>query len=323
MSWNVSRKMTLDRKLAILVLVLTLPFIAQAQRRSRIAIPSGTQISVRMTDSLSSDTSQQGQEFRGSLEYPVVVEGREVLPKGSDVVGRVVSVYKSGRLSDPGSLTLELTSIGSGNQTTAVSTERYVIKGESHTKSNVTKIGGGAALGAIIGGIAGGGRGAAIGAGAGAAAGTGVAVATGKKNATIESEAILNWNTAQDAVVGNGAQGSIASRNAGGYDQRDAASLRAFTNRDRSSVRNCYEDQAADISPGMARRDQLPAGVDRQLQRGSTLPPSLERNVLYLPEVCESQLPRLPSDLQRVVYMRRVMLIDRDNRILDTFDIDQ
>ena len=40
-------------------------------------------------------------------------------------------------------------------------------------------------------------------------------------------------------------------------------------------------------------------------------------------KVCESQLPRLPSDLQRVVYMRRVMLIDRDSHILDAFEIDQ
>jgi hypothetical protein len=53
------------------------------------------------------------------------------------------------------------------------------------------------------------------------------------------------------------------------------------------------------------------------------LPPGLERRVQFLPQVCESQLPPLPRDLERVVYMRRVMLIDRDSRILDAFDIDE
>jgi hypothetical protein len=277
-----------------------------------------------MIDALSSDTAQPGQEFRGSLDYPVSVDGREVLPRGADVVGRVTAVHKGGRLSDPGSLDLELTSIGSGSKTTAVSTERYQIKGESHTRSNVTKIGGGTALGAIIGGIAGGGRGAAIGAGAGAAAGTGVAVATGKKNATIESEAVLEWTTAQDSVLGSAPTGgSVTGDSRPDYGDRDAASLRSFTSQDRRAVRACYDDHAADLPPGLARRDRLPPGLDRQLQRDGTLPPGLEREVQYLPQMCESQLPPLSRDLERVVYMRRVLLIDRDSRILDTFDIDQ
>ena len=314
--------MRLDRKLAVILVLLALPLAGLAQRRSRtVTIPAGTQVTVRMIDALSSETAQQGQEFRGSLEYPLLVDGREVLPRGADVTGRVVGVHKSGRLSDPGVLELELTSVGAGSRQTSIATERFVIKGESHTKSNATKIGGGAALGAIIGGIAGGGKGAAIGAGAGAAAGTGVAAATGKKNATIDSEAVLNWNTVDDAVVGTSNRGSV--RDAAMYEQRDPASLRSFDTHDRSTVRNCYSDNASDLPPGLARRDRLPPGLDRQLQQNGTLPPGLQRRVQYLPQVCEDQLPRLPNELQRVVYMRRVMLIDRDSRILDAFDVDQ
>ncbi|HEY6251628.1 MAG TPA: hypothetical protein VI685_16850, partial [Candidatus Angelobacter sp.] len=65
--------------------------------------------------------------------------------------------------------------------------------GKSHTKSNVTKIGGGAAAGALIGGLVGGGKGAAIGAGAGAGAGTGVAAATGKQEAVIPAETVITF----------------------------------------------------------------------------------------------------------------------------------
>ena len=75
------------------------------------------------------------------------------------------------------------------------------MKGESHGKSNATKIGGGAALGAIIGAIAGGGKGAAVGTVAGGAAGTGAAAATGKREVEIASETVLSFVTSTSADV--------------------------------------------------------------------------------------------------------------------------
>src|SRR6185295_13228132 len=95
----------------------------------------------------------------------------------------------------PGELDLVLNTVSSGGRTSSLRVAPLVIKGESHGKSNATKIGGGAVLGAIIGGIAGGGKGAAIGAGAGGAAGTGAAAATGKREATVDSEALLDFTT--------------------------------------------------------------------------------------------------------------------------------
>src|SRR5438067_224806 len=158
-------------------------------------IPSGTTIRVRMVDKLSSEDTEAGDIFHGTLEDPIVVNGKELYPKGADVSGRVADAHRSGRLSEPGELDLVLTTISSGHVATSISVEPLVIKGESHTKSNATKIGGGAALGALIGAVAGGGKGAAIGTVAGGAAGTGAAAATGKKAAVVESEAILAFKT--------------------------------------------------------------------------------------------------------------------------------
>ena len=95
----------------------------------------------------------------------------------------------SGRLHKPGELSLRLTSINGET----VYSSRVTRKGKSHTKSNATKIGGGAAAGTLIGALAGGGKGAAIGAGAGAAAGTGVAAATGKQEVSIPAESVLTF----------------------------------------------------------------------------------------------------------------------------------
>jgi hypothetical protein len=38
---------------------------------------------------------------------------------------------------------------------------------------------------------------------------------------------------------------------------------------------------------------------------------------------CEDQLPKLPSDLERVIYSGRVLLIDSKGHVLDVFALDQ
>ncbi len=166
------------------MVVLALAFAAAAA-----TIPTGTHITVRTASAISSGTAHSGDSFDATLARDIVVNGHTIAKAGTPVKGRVTSVRPSGRLSKPGLVTVRLTSInGQAVHTSAVSRQ-----GKSHTKSNVTKIGGGAAAGALIGGLAGGGKGAAIGAGVGAGAGTGVAAATGKQEAVIPSETALTF----------------------------------------------------------------------------------------------------------------------------------
>jgi uncharacterized membrane protein len=82
-----------------------------------------------------------------------------------------------------------------------ISTSGFHAKGKSHTKSNVTKIGGGAAAGAVIGGLAGGGKGALIGSAVGAGAGTGIAAATGKEEAVVHAETVITFTTTTNATI--------------------------------------------------------------------------------------------------------------------------
>jgi hypothetical protein len=180
---------------SLLLMAMAMAGPLSARPESSPAIPPGLQLRVRIIDHLSSESAKSGAAFEGTLETAIVVHGRVLYPKGSDVSGRVTKVHRSGRLSDPGVLELVLTSVRSRERSSALATKVFLIKGASHTKSNVAKIGGGTAAGALIGGIAGGGKGAAIGAGVGAGAGTATAAATGKKPATVESEAVLTFVT--------------------------------------------------------------------------------------------------------------------------------
>jgi len=174
------------------------PFLIVMLLASAVAaqsIPSGKRITVRVGSELSSGKANVGDGFEGSLAKDLVVDGKTVARAGSTVHGKVTYVNPSGRLHKPGAITLRLTSVnGIPVHTSGVSRQ-----GKSHTKSNATKIGGGAAAGALLGGVIGGGKGALIGAGAGAGAGTGVAVATGKQEAVIPAESMLTFTTASSA----------------------------------------------------------------------------------------------------------------------------
>ena len=156
-------------------------------------IPAGTHITIRTGSAISSGTAHVGQSFSGELAKDVVVGGKTVAKTGSPVRGKVTLAKSSGRLHAPGQLSIRLTSVDANGKNVAVATTSYHVQGKGHTKSNATKIGGGAAAGALIGGLAGGGKGAAIGTLAGAGAGTGVAAATGKEEAMIPAEKVVTF----------------------------------------------------------------------------------------------------------------------------------
>ena len=166
------------------------------------AVPAGTRITVRTDSQINSASGHVGQPFHANLVRDLVVHGKTIAKAGAPAKGKVTYAKSSGRLHAPGEITIRLTSIQLANgKTLPVSTSGFRAKGKSHTKSNVAKIGGGAAAGALIGGLAGGGKGALIGTAAGAGAGTGVAAATGKEEAVIHAETAITFTTTANATA--------------------------------------------------------------------------------------------------------------------------
>ena len=162
-------------------------------------IPAGTPITVRTQSQINSGSAHSGQSFGAMLARDLVVNGRTVARAGAPVNGTVTYAKSSGRLHDPGELTLRLSSVEVNGRMVPVKTSAFHAKGKSHTKSNVTKIGGGAAAGAVLGGIFGGGKGALIGTAAGAGAGTGLAAATGKQEAVVHAESAITFTLSSPA----------------------------------------------------------------------------------------------------------------------------
>jgi hypothetical protein len=177
--------------------------VARSASRSTggIVIAEGTELTIRMIDSIDSDKNKVGDTFRGSLEVPIEVNGQVVVPKGADVEGRVVESKSAGHFTGRSDIALELTGLRVNGRSYALQTDQYSRQGASRGKRTAETVGGGAAIGAIISGIAGHGKGAAIGAAAGAGAGTAVQAITKGQQIHIPSESVLSFRLTTSLAV--------------------------------------------------------------------------------------------------------------------------
>jgi hypothetical protein len=169
------------------------PAPAPTAKAAAREIPAGSPIVIRMIDSVDSEVARVGQTFQASLDEAIVAGEQTLVPRGADVVVKLIDDKQAGKLTGSTELTLDLVSIKVDGREVDLKTQSVTQASESRTKDTAVKSGGGAALGAIIGAIAGGGRGAAIGAVTGAAAGGAVQVMTKGPKVKIPSETRLTF----------------------------------------------------------------------------------------------------------------------------------
>jgi len=166
-----------------------------------VVVPSGTVLTVRTSQELSSKNSQAGQTFLATLAQPIAVSGKTALPVGTTLSGTVVNAKAKGKIKGQAELSLALTSISVGGHTYPIQTSVFSSTAKGKGKRTAATTGGGAAGGALIGGIAGGGKGAGIGALIGAGAGFIGGAATGNKQIEIPAESALSFTLAEPLTL--------------------------------------------------------------------------------------------------------------------------
>ncbi len=169
--------------------------IATALPASALVLSAGTRIPVVLRQTISTATARAGDHVSGEVAENVTVNGAVVVPKGSHIEGRVVSVTPSGRLSGVARLDFTMTQLTpASGQPIAIATSHYARTGKTHTKHEVELIGGGAALGALVGQAAGRDTRATLeGTAAGAVAGTAAAAATGKYDFQVPAGRVVTF----------------------------------------------------------------------------------------------------------------------------------
>jgi len=177
------------------------PAAPAAETVAQVTIPTGTKLSVRLIDPIDSAVNKVGDVFRATLDSPVLVEDKVVIPKQADVEGQVVDATSVGHFTGSSQLGLILTKLTVGGKTYDLKTATVSKHGASRGVRTAETVGGGAAVGALIGGLAGGGKGAAIGGAVGAGAGAGVQELTKGEQVKFPSEAVLDFELQEPVTV--------------------------------------------------------------------------------------------------------------------------
>lgn len=74
----------------------------------------------------------------------------------------------------------------------------------------------------------------------------------------------------------------------------------------------------AGLPPGLAKREELPPGLQRHLERNGTLPPGLQKKIQPLPSSLTSHLPKPPDGVEIVFVAGNVLAIEiSTHKIID------
>lgn len=89
------------------------------------------------------------------------------------------------------------------------------------------------------------------------------------------------------------------------YNQHHEASARAW-----------YSQNESHLPPGLAKKDRLPPGLEKQLVRRGTLPPGLQKRIQPCPVELERLLPPPPPDCAHVLISGHVVLLNRRTNLV-------
>lgn len=107
-------------------------------------------------------------------------------------------------------------------------------------------------------------------------------------------------------------------------DDDDDQGRRGYSDHDREAIREWYHDHQGDLPPGLAKRDELPPGLERQLEIRHSLPPGLRKKIHSCPEDLERRLPPPPPDYRHVLIGGHVVLMNaRTYVVVDIFHFDR
>lgn len=83
-------------------------------------------------------------------------------------------------------------------------------------------------------------------------------------------------------------------------------------------IRVWFRTNRSGLPPGLAKREQLPPGLQRHLEKNGVLPPGLRKKVQPLPPQLEVQLPKLEPGYRRYVIGGHVILVEESTaKIVD------
>jgi hypothetical protein len=96
-----------------------------------------------------------------------------------------------------------------------------------------------------------------------------------------------------------------------------------YNHHDQETFHEWYVHNENRLPPGLAKKDQLPPGLEKQLVRRGTLPPGLQKRIQPCPREIEHMLPPPPPDCAHVIIGGHIVLFNqRTNIVVDLYHFD-
>jgi type IV secretion system protein VirB10 len=157
-----------------------------------LTIPSGTRVPIVLKHAISTKGTHEGDAVYAETTFPVVQDGRVLVPAGTYVQGRISHIQRAGHLKGRAEVLMHFSTLiypsgytvmlpgavenAPGVDKSSVKDQEGTITQDSQAGQEVGTIASSAGTGALIGGLTNGAKGGLIGAGVGGAVGTAIAL---------------------------------------------------------------------------------------------------------------------------------------------------
>ena len=101
-----------------------------------------------------------------------------------------------------------------------------------------------------------------------------------------------------------------------GHNKHDDDREYVYSKHDRDLAWNWYHEHERGLPPGLAKKDRLPPGLERQLAVRGTLPPGLQKKMRPCPPELVRELPPPPPDCEHTVIGGHIVLVNRNTHVV-------
>ena len=195
----------------------TNPNAAQPNVKQELVIPAGTKVPVALKHAISTRATREGDAVYAETTFPVVENGRVLIPAGTYVQGRISHIKQAGRIKGRAEVLMHFTTLiypsgytvllpgavdnAPGVDKTRVKDNEGTIRADSQKGEKIATAAETAATGTVIGAASAGGKGALIGAGIGGAVGTAIGMLSRGNDVKLEAGTTIEMVIQRDVPV--------------------------------------------------------------------------------------------------------------------------
>lgn len=182
-----------------------------------LIIPAGTKVPVSLKHAISTKGTREGDAVYAETTFPVVSNGRVLIPAGTYVQGRISHIKQAGRIKGRAEVLMHFTTLiypsgytvllpgavenAPGVDKTRVKDDEGTIRADSQKGEKIATAASTAATGTVIGAASAGAKGALVGAGIGGAVGTAIGMLSRGNDVKLDAGTTLEMIIQRDVPV--------------------------------------------------------------------------------------------------------------------------